>query len=748
MTTTSEALTTALNWHRAGNYGQAETLYRQILQTDPAHADVWCCLGMACRAQGRLDEAAASYRRALQLNPNSAESHNNLANVYFDQGNLDEALACYRQALQLKPDYVDAQLHLGVVHRKQGRFAEAVDCCRRALQLNPQSAEAHLHLGNALLDHGERDEGVAHLRQAVALRPNYQEAVQSLEKVLAQLESAGGAGGDARPARKPRADPAIAHLQLGDAFFNRQQWPEALQHYQQAVRCKPDLAKAHNNVGATFLRLRRLEEAVACFQKAIELDPDYGHAYFNLGCALVQLVRLPEAVAAYDQAIRLGGEVAPAHMGRALTCLLLGDFEQGWSEFEWRSQCPECGVRQNPQPQWRGEPLEGKTILLQAEQGLGDTLQLIRYAPLVRARGSRVVFECPPGLIHLLNGFPGIDRMVSQGATLPPFDVYAPLMSLPGAFRTTLETIPADVPYLFADPGLVARWRQELDALPGFKVGICWQGSRFHKADAQRSVPLAQFVPLARVTGARLISLQKGDGVDQLAAWDASEPLLDLGNRLVDPNGPFTDTAAVLRCLDLVVTVDTALAHLAGAMGVPVWVALPFLPDWRWLLERTDSPWYPTMRLFRQTALDQWEPVFQAMADELKNRSARMASRRPLLVEITPSELLDQITILELESEHLSHPAEAGRVRRELAALQAIRKRRLRDSAELLPLVAELKEVNLLRRQGSEDLRQHEREGHFEPPYVELARSVVKANDRRDALKRRIDELLGGGPQP
>ncbi|MCI0460721.1 MAG: tetratricopeptide repeat protein, partial [Gemmataceae bacterium] len=318
------------------------------------------------------------------------------------------------------------------------------------------------------------------------------------------------------------------------------------------------------------------------------------------------------------QALRLQPDYARAHMARAMTWLAQGNWEQGWPEYEWRWRYEGFSPRPFPQPLWDGSPLAGRTILLHAEQGLGDTLHFIRYAALVKQQGGQVLVECPAVLHRLLASGTGIDELVAPGAPLPAFDVHAPLLSLPALFRTSLSTVPATVPYLFADAQLGAQWRDRLASVEGLKVGIAWQGNPRHFRDRQRSVLLTEFEPLARLEGVRLISLQRGPGVEQVPALGDRFPVLDLDRQRDETCGDFMDTAAVMTNLDLVITCDTAIAHLAGALGVPVWVALPFAPDWRWLRERADSPWYPTMRLFRQERWGDWASVFRRLADALQ----------------------------------------------------------------------------------------------------------------------------------
>jgi hypothetical protein len=349
------------------------------------------------------------------------------------------------------------------------------------------------------------------------------------------------------------------------------------------------------------------------------LKPDYAVAYNNLGLTQVEYGDREAAARSYEEALRLKPDYADAHLNRALLWLLLGDFERGWPEYEWRWRCrgfPKPAFRQ---PAWDGSPLQGRTILLHAEQTLGDTLQFIRYAPLVRQRGGKGLLVVPPPLLSLLARCPGVDGLAAQGSPLPDFDIHAPLLSLPGLFRTTLATIPAEVPYLAADPQLVERWRREEDRLTGaFRVGLVWQGPSKHQWDRQRSLPLERFEPLARLPGVRLFRLQPGPGAEQLRSIGERFPVIDLGSRL-DP-ASFEDMAAVMASLDLIISVDSDLAHLAGALGRPVWLLLPFAPDWRWLLGREDSPWYPTMRLFRQKEPGNWDGVVDAVVGDLANQ--------------------------------------------------------------------------------------------------------------------------------
>ncbi|HTU17699.1 MAG TPA: hypothetical protein VMG10_06505, partial [Gemmataceae bacterium] len=398
------------------------------------------------------------------------------------------------------------------------------------------------------------------------------------------------------------------------------------------------------------------------------------------------------------------------------------------------------------QPRWDGAHLPDKTILLWSEQGLGDVIQFVRYAAVVKERVGRVVFYCAPPLVPLLSGCPGVDDIVAEGQVVTDFDMQAPLMSLPAICGTALATVPQAIPYVPVDSERVRAW---CDRLPGegtFRIGLVWQGNPRHGWDRHRSAPLASFEPLARVPNVTLISLQKGPGREQLDAVRKRFDVWDLGDELDESGGAFVDTAAVMASLDLVVTVDTAAAHLGGALGVPVWLALSRIADWRWLRERDDTPWYPSMRLFWQKQLGDWPTVFESMAEALRPMvDARQGSYR-IAVTVVPGELLDRLTILEIKRERLCDPAKQAIVRSELASLRQAWEERIAVSEELTCLTAALRAVNEELWDYEDRLRLHERAGEFGPEFVVAARAVYLANDRRAALKQEVNELLGAGP--
>ena len=611
---------------QAGEFSQAEQIFRRILQYDQSNAQVFYFLGVANQFQGRHGEAMARYQQALRMEPNYPEAHNNLGSLLQALGRYADAEASYREALRLKSNYPEAHINVGIVLAGQGRLAEAVANFQQALLLKPDCPEAHFQLGNALRAQAQLSEAIDRYQQALHIKPNYPEARVNLGIVLETLDRCTEAVSNYQQALRLKPDCSEAHFQLGNALRVQGQPSEAVDSYQRALQLNPNYPEAHVNLGIVQETLERQSDAVASYQQALCLKPNYREALINLGSALREQGKLEEAMASFQQALRHRPDDAEAHWNRALLWLLLGNFEQGWPEYEWRWKCKHISPHPLSELFWDGSRLDGRTILLDAEQGLGDTLQFIRYATQVQERGGRVIARCQPPLRRLLATCPGIDQVIAQGESLPELDVVAPLMSLPALFGTTLESLPAEIPYLFVDAALETRWRQELGMVHAFKVGIAWQGNRSHHKDRHRSIPLARFEPLSQLTGVQLFSLQTGPRAEQLQEVIERFSVIDLGAKVND----FMDTAAIMKNLDLIITVDTSIAHLAGALGVPAWVAVPFAPDWRWLLEREDSPWYPTLRLFRQQRRLDWDDVFGKMTRALQARLSQSRQSKAL----------------------------------------------------------------------------------------------------------------------
>jgi tetratricopeptide (TPR) repeat protein len=415
-------------------------------------------------------------------------------------------------------------------------------------------------------------------------------------------------------AQTPRHAQALQLLGVIELLAGRH--ADAIDTLSRAVAIEPRRATLQNDLGEALRADGQFDQARACYKRSIQLNPNLAKTHLNLGRVLLIKVDHAKAIHEFRRAIELEPDNFDAHHILGTALLSLGDFEQGWREYAWRTHAPIHPSNRRTAPRWDGSPLEGKQLQVYAEQGLGDTLQFIRYLPLIAHRVGQIEAVVQPELIPLLADS-GFGKLVPDSAPAGPCDAQIPLLDLPRLLGTTLETVPADVPYLRADRGLVERWRERLGK--AFKVGIAWQGNKHYYLDRYRSIPLAQFEPLAKVSGVRLISLQVGDAanrIDELAGRFAVTRLDDWDTEHVT----LMDTAAVMMNLDLVVTSDTVIAHLAGALGLPVWVAVCASPDWRWMLERADSPWYPTMRLFRQSRIGQWSGVFATIADALTRR--------------------------------------------------------------------------------------------------------------------------------
>ena len=456
-----------------------------------------------------------------------------------------------------------------------GKFDEAASIYQQILAVDPNNVDAWHLLGVVACQAGKADDAVRCIDRALQLWPDHHDA----------------------------------HINRGLALKELGRLEEAATSCRRGVELNPTIAQSHYNLGSIYQQQGKLDDAASCFRRALSLQPDHAEALNNLGLALREQGQFDEAASCFRQALALNPTSVESHMNQASLSLLRGDFDHGWQQYEWRWQAGLKARRDPGRPLWDGAPVQGKTVLIYAEQGYGDTLQFIRYATLVKGLGATVLVEEQARMIPLLSTCPGIDRIAASGAELPPFDLYSPLLSLPRLLGTSLETIPAQVPYLFADPTKVAHWREILKEVLGFRIGINWHGREGEGDFRKRDIPLTCFSSLVQIPGVSLISLQRGADPKELAATDYRPPIFDPGNNL-DANGAFTDTAAIMMNLDLVITSDTAVPHLAGALGIPVWTALPFLPDWRWLLDRSDSPWYPTMRLFRQPQSGDWNSVF------------------------------------------------------------------------------------------------------------------------------------------
>lgn len=616
MSTSSELLQSGVRLHLAGNLDQARQIYQQALDRDPNDANALNLLGLLGWQTGQYAQAAEQLRRAIEIDPSQAAFYANLGEAQRGLGQFDEAIENYRQAIRLQPSAAVAHLHLGSLFEQTGAADKAIESYERALRLEPNRPEALVRLARVRQREGDLPAAENLYRRAVQTQGELAPLHFDLANVLQLQGRLDEAIAGYRKALELKPDYVEAECNLGNALRDRGQVSEALQHLERAVSLGPDLAAPRSNLGAVLQDLGRLAEARECFDRALTIDPGRPEILLNMGTILKDHGQVEESLTWYERALEAQPGYRQAIFSRGTALLSLGRFAQGWADYEYRVGCPQFNTLQFPQPQWDGSPLGDRRLLVHGEQGFGDVIQFVRYLPRVRERGQHVTLAVDAPLVPLLEQS-GYAPLVAKDSPLPPFDVHVPLMSLPHVFGTELETVPADVPYLATEPARVERWREELEKYPGLRVGIAWQGRPTFRGDPLRSIPLAMFEPLSRVEGVRLISLQKVFGTEQLAGVADRFEVVDLAASLDVDGGAFLDIAAAMKSLDLVISSDTAVVHLAGALGVRVWVALQYAPDWRWLHGRDDSLWYPTMRLFRQTELGGWSDVFDRMAAEL-----------------------------------------------------------------------------------------------------------------------------------
>lgn len=642
--------------HEEGRYDEALTLVGRALQIDPGSFEALLQRGLALRALGRIAEAASSYEAALALRPDSATALYNCGNALASLARLEEALQCFDRAVELdpsdaaalnnrgvvlrdllrdadalasfdaalalRPEYPEALNNRGNALQALGRYTEAIESYERALRERPTYAEALNNRGNALLALDRCTEALENYHQALAIQPGYAEALSNRSTALLALCRPGEALEAAVQALEVHADYPEALGNRGKALQALGRHDEALQFYEEAHRLRPADADGLNNLGNALHALGRYEEALERYEIALRIRPESVEALNNRGNVLQALRRPDEALASYARVLSIEPEDAEAHWNEALARLSVGDYERGWQKYEWRWCVPALGLptRETRRRPWLGtEDVSGKTVLVHAEQGFGDAIQFVRYAPLVAARGARVVLACAEPLRALFETVQGVESVFVPEQSVPVFDFHVPLMSLPLAFRTTLDDLPSQVPYLHAPEKKAAAWHRRLAEQDSrLRVGLAWSGNPRFAAARLKGCPVERLKPLLSVPGCVFVSLQTGNAAVEAARLArGSSPVFEAGPELAG----FDDTAALVAALDLVISIDTAVAHLAGALGKPVWIVLPYAADWRWLIDREDSPWYPTARLYRQPHPGDWASVVDRLATDLARRS-------------------------------------------------------------------------------------------------------------------------------
>jgi tetratricopeptide (TPR) repeat protein len=626
-----QLLRKALSLHQTGQSSEAEELYHLILAREPQQVDALRLLGILHRQRGRFAESMEKLAQALALRPQSAELQNDLGLLHYDDGKFDEAVAALSRSLEIDPSVAETHFNLGNAHFALEQFAEAKSCYERALERNPELADAHFNLGLIAIRNGNLARAIWRLFSAWRSTPGDDATIRSaLDRARADYLIQVGAqwAGDAKDAD---ADSGSPHDQSGTIAPSRAaHWAEraleaerqnddtrAVRELLRAAANEPTVGHHYYNLGCVLHKLRAYPDAAAFFCLGILWNANPPESFHNLACSLMALREFPEAIHCYRSAIALDPNHPQAHYALACALLLRGEMKQGWIHYEKRPKAATYRLleQNSGKPSWNGEDLKNRTLLVITEQGFGDAIQFVRFLPEVARLGGKVILGCHPLLKALLQTAPGIHEVVEPGEKLEAFDFHVLLMSLPRILNTELETIPKKVPYLKTPPGISV----EVPVIDRsfLKVGLVWQGSP-KKGDPRRSIPFRELIPLISVERCAFYSLQVDESGAEFSQSPFPDKLVDMKSRLAT----WGHTASVIEQMDLVISVDTGVAHLAGALARPVWVLLQYDSEWRWLLEREDSPWYPTMRLFRQKQRDDWVEEIERVRKELKQFAA------------------------------------------------------------------------------------------------------------------------------
>lgn len=664
------------------------------------YAILYCCASALSQAQtfeqyfnegvrliqhNEHHQAIKAFEKASEINPSYAPTYFNIGIIQLALGNHQEAEKNFERTISHNNTHSKAYTNLATLYMSQNRFQEAITCYNKIIELNNADASIHVSLARAHSANQNNSLALEHLHKALSIEPNNMYAL----------------------------------FDLGYFYANQGSYTQAIEYYKTLLHHYPHITDATCNLAHILRYQGNFTESCTYYKKTLQAIPDAVHALY----------------------------------GYAECCLMLGDYENGWPAFESRWK-RDADRRHFAHKLWDGSSLQGKTIIVRAEYGQGDTLQFIRYAPLLKQQGATVILEAQHTLISLLSKCPYLDRVIpvdDEGAHLPDHDFQVPIMSLPYYFKTSMQTIPCPIPYISVPDSVQKLWNT-LAENTSFKIGICWEGSpyyeQFKSAFSKKAIPLATFAPLASVPNVKLYSLQKMNGTEQLQSLPQGMHVHDFGPNFDYDNGRFVDTAAVINKLDLVITTDTSVAHLAGALGKPVWVLLPLVADWRWMMNRSDSPWYPSMRLFRQKEAGNWEQVMGEVVQELTKlletkKIPRIKQPISVMAEVQIGELIDKITILQIKKERIKDPAKLKNIETELNTLLTTYHKDVPQSLNIDELWQSLKQVNEKLWVLEDDIRDKERTEEFDQRFIELARAVYYTNDERCRIKRDINMLSG-----
>lgn len=586
MADVTEILKAAIQSHQAGNLQAAEQFYSQVIEQNPEHPIALHSMAVLAHQTGQNQTAVELVAKAITSNPQIPQFHNTRGLILEAVGNFSEAICSYEKAISLDPNFAQGHLNIAIALQSNGDFAGAVKKCDQIISLYGQSAQVYNLMGYSLEQQKKYLRAIESYRQAIELQPDFAEPYNHISVILNDQGQYDQAVENAKKALEIDRDYVEAYNNLGTALNGIGDYCQAMENYKKAISLNPDFAEAYYNLANCLRNQNQCDHAIEFYKKAIQLNPDYPHAHWNLSHAY----------------------------------LLTGQFSQGWKEYRWRRN-RQLGIISYPhhyeQPLWDGSSFVGKRLLIHYEQGFGDNIQFVRYLPMVKQRGGSVIFEVRKPLYDLFEQIEGVDEFVLANPDGKPpevdFDIHISPLDLPGLFETTLENIPSATPYIYAAPEKTKLWRNKVDT-DSFKVAVNWSGSKLHGNDHNRSSSLSNFLALTKIEGVKFYSLQKDRAGEEIKQLAADMTIVDLGKDFED----FSDTAAAIENMDLVISVDTSVLHLAGAMGKLVWGLIAYEPEWRWMLDREDSPWYATMRLFRQKNRGDWDQLFAAVAEQLQ----------------------------------------------------------------------------------------------------------------------------------
>lgn len=610
----------ALAHHQSGRLKEAEEYYKQVLRLQPNHPDANNLLGVLLFQTNRSQDGLKFLDKATKLKPQEAMFYYNYGIALRSAGDQVKAIEALTRAIQLNPDHADALSQLIDIHQKRHEWERAISLLKQLANLRSLDTDSFKRLGEALHQTKNYAEAATYLSKAAGLAP---EDAAIHHQLGLSLQAAGDNKGAAVAYKRSlelNPDLAPAHNNLAIVLAEQGHNEEAVKHYEQALEMNSKLFQTKCNLGGLLRKMGRLEESIEWLRSAVEQKSDCAEALCNLGNTYGDMGESQSAMECYRKAILCQADYTQARLNRAIGLLRREEFSEGWMEYEWRWKLKECPRRNFGKPRWDGRELkENEVLLVHAEQGLGDTLQMVRYIKQLKSRGTRIVLECQKALVPFLTLNEVADTVLPIGDKYPEYDFHIPLMSLPSLLFEKLGFASDNVPYLRASEELSEHWEHRLHDISGRKVGIFWQGNPEFKQDQFRSIPLETYSALAKIPDVQLISLQKGTGIEQVAKFTVPDALHCFDDLDAD-KGAFMDSAAIIQHLDLIVTSDSAVAHLAGSLGITTYLLLPFASDWRWFVDREDSPWYPSITLVRKRRNETWQEAMSRVIEAIEKR--------------------------------------------------------------------------------------------------------------------------------